>query len=148
MSNASQVYGDVPPVAGTTDLFTNQLRATLQSTASLVQQVNRDNGWYDSERTVGDDVALLHSEVSEMFEAYRVGGLADHSHSVPHETEDGPTWHRTSILKPEGFGSECADVLIRLLDTCSRRGVDLAGETRRKLDYNKIRGYHHGGKRL
>jgi hypothetical protein len=36
-----------------------------------VRKTNQQNGWYDDARTVGDDVALLHSEVSEMFEAYR-----------------------------------------------------------------------------
>jgi hypothetical protein len=55
---------------------------------------------------------------------------------------------QTRLPKPEGIGSECADVLIRLLDFCDRRGVDLMGETRRKMTFNLTRGYRHGGKRL
>lgn len=106
----------------------------LKDMQAEIREVNEANGWYEDERTVGDDVALLHSEVSEMFEAYRDGGLADQTARY-----DGPN-------KPEGFGSECADVLIRLLDTCERRGVDLDFEYARKSAHNRTRGYRHGGK--
>lgn len=115
------------------------LAIALHHAAERVYGVNQANGWFDDERTVGDDIALLHSEVSEMLEAYRDGGLADQT-ATPHQAG--------SIPKPEGFGSEAADVLIRLLDTCKRRGVDLAGEFERKLAYNGTRGHRHGGKIL
>lgn len=87
-----------------------------------VYQVNKANGWFDDDRSAGTDLALLHSEVSEMFEAYRDHGLEDvtlklckvfdHSHPTP---VGHP--HR---CKPEGFGSEAADVLVRYLDTMYR----------------------------
>ena len=105
------------------------LASALRDAEDLVYDVNVANGWFDDERTVGDDIALLHSEASEMLEAYRDGGLAD----------------QTTGAKPEGFGAEAADVLIRLLDTCKRRGVNLGEEFERKLEYNKSRGYKHGG---
>lgn len=106
-----------------------------------VLTVNRANGWFEDDRTVGDDIALLHSEVSEMLEAYRDGGLEDQTK----HTSGG-----LSLIppKPEGFGSEAADVLVRLLDTCERRGIDLAWEFERKLAFNETRGHKHGGKIL
>ncbi len=112
----------------------NVRETVLREMQAEVREVNEANGWYESDRTVGDDVALLHSEVSEMFEAFRDGGLADQT--SPYEPPS----------KPEGFGSECADVLIRLLDTCERRGVDLDFEYARKIEFNRSRGWKHGGK--
>lgn len=106
-----------------------------------VLRVNQANGWFEDDRTVGDDIALLHSEASEMLEAYREGGLEDQT-----ETWNDPEALR--LAKPEGFGSEAADVLIRLLDTCERRRVDLAWEFERKLAFNGTRGHKHGGKIL
>lgn len=120
------------------------LRDALAAAEESVFQTNQANGWFEDDRTVGDDVALLHSEVSEMLEAYRDGGLED-------QTKDGPVAFSVAgdgilLPKPEGFGSEAADVLVRLLDTCRRRGVDLAYEFERKLQYNGTRGHKHGGK--
>lgn len=113
----------------------------LKDAQERVYAVNEANGWFDEDRTVGDDIALLHSEVSEMLEAYRDGGLEDQTRQLKNP-EPG------QLPKPEGFGSEAADVLVRLLDTCKRRNVNLAAEFERKLAYNKTRGHRHGGKVL
>lgn len=120
----------------------SDLSAALEDAQERVYAVNVANGWFEDDRTVGDDIALLHSEASEMLEAYRDGGLADQT------TVQGDDWPEYMPVKPEGFGSEAADVLIRLLDTCKRRGVDLAFEFERKLAFNITRGHKHGGKSL
>lgn len=119
--------------------ITDELRGAILRAQHDVYSVNLDNGWFEDDRTVGDDIALLHSEASEMLEAYREGGLADQT-GLPAQVG--------ALPKPEGFGSEAGDLLIRLLDTCQRRGVDLASEFERKLRFNATRGHKHGGKNL
>lgn len=99
--------------------------ATLRDWAAEVYAVNEANGWFEDDRTVGDDLALLHSEVSEALEAFRRWGLEDMTDSecrngttvLAHAFADG------HLCKPEGVGSELADVLIRLLDTIARRDI-------------------------
>lgn len=94
---------------------------TLYDLQKMTREINEMNGWFDQDRPLSADVALLHSEVSEAYEAVRVGDMAN-------------------------FAEELADVLIRLLDTAERYQVDLTTETTRKLARNRSRGYRHGGK--
>lgn len=103
---------------------------TIEEMQAEVYENNVAHGWFEEERSVGDDVAHLHAEVSEMWEAYRVSGL------LPVTDFD--------TGKPDDFASEVADVFIRLLDTCKRRGIDLRAEYERKMAYNLTRPYKHG----
>lgn len=93
-------------------------------------------GWYDKPVDFGLAMALLHSEVSEALEAWRVWQFMDAT-DIAQEGE---------LPKPEGVGSEFADVLIRLLDDCARFGIDLEEEYARKMSYNWTRSYRHGQK--
>jgi NTP pyrophosphatase (non-canonical NTP hydrolase) len=115
----------------------------IQDMTREVREVNTANGWHDHGRTFGDGIALIHSEVSEALEAYRAWGVEDATGPPmnPGGTNGAPP-------KPEGVGSEFADILIRLLDECDRQGIDLSAEFTRKLAHNRTRGYHHGGKTL
>lgn len=103
-------------------------------------------GWYDKERSFGDMVALLHSEVSEALEAFRDRGLEAAEEHYDVRCAMGNDCRCTP--KPIGVGSELADVFIRLLDTCHRYGIDLANEYEKKMTYNRTRPYRHGGKSL
>lgn len=107
-----------------------------------IYEINVANGWYDSERSFGDCISLLHTEVSEAYEAYRRWGLDDMTEATYESTPE------RVVPKPEGVGSEFADIFIRLLDTCRRHGIDLEAEVARKNTFNRTRGYRHGGKRV
>lgn len=78
-------------------------------------------------------LALVHSEVSEMLEAYRDRGLE--------------AWTRDDG-KIEGVASEAADVVIRIADICGLLGIDLEAAVRSKCDFNDTRPHRHGGKLL
>jgi|TARA_R110002110_G_scaffold181380_6_gene387641 NTP pyrophosphatase (non-canonical NTP hydrolase) len=106
----------------------NQLRDEIYKIAT-------EKGWWDKERNVGEQLALIHAELSEALEEYRNGVDI----SLVYFNPDKPT-------KPEGFPTELADVIIRVLDMCGGAEIDIAAVVRQKMDYNKTRPYRHGGK--
>jgi NTP pyrophosphatase (non-canonical NTP hydrolase) len=122
----------------------------MKSLAVMTEEVYENTvakGWYETSRTFGDDVALGHSEWSEMLEAYRDYGMEDASFQACASKGDH-TSDEDHICKPEGIGSEAADVLIRLMDTCRRYDINLEFEYERKMAFNRTRPHRHGGRAL
>lgn len=109
---------------------------TLNGLVENSWTVADQHGWHDEERSFGDLIALLHSELSEALEEYRSG----------HDMTE--IYYRESDGKPEGVPAELADVAIRLGDLCGILGIDLEAAVRIKHEFNKTRPYRHGGKRI
>jgi NTP pyrophosphatase (non-canonical NTP hydrolase) len=79
-------------------------------------------GYWD--RTdIGTHLAYLHSEVSELFDAYRKG-------------PDKPCDKGIDLTAEE---EECADIYLIFLSLVHKRGIDLAKVVRKKVEFNKTR---------
>lgn len=118
----------------------------------LIHTNARAHGWWDGEsdnwfqrlmvkigirrpapeRNIPEVLALIHSEVSEALEAYRVGDMS---------------FRITKGGKPDGFPVELADIVIRVLDLAQFQGIDIERMMRAKHYYNIKRPLRHGGKR-
>lgn len=93
---------------------------------------------------------LVVSEIVEAQDELRSGRKVT---EVYYRSENGDV-HTEQMLedgvpqyKPEGFGVELADAVIRILDLCGVVGVLNLGELiMEKLEYNATRGAMHGGK--
>lgn len=129
----------------------------------------KEHGFHDVSRTVGDGVALLHTEISEAFEAYREGGGVGevwYEEKVPAYHKSGsaivsrgkPVWvvvvHErqnrdlTQPYKLCGVPSEIADLMIRAFDFAGEHKIDIEKFVLEKMAYNKTRPFRHGNKAL
>lgn len=121
----------------------------------------------ETQRTTGDDMALIVSEVSEALEAYRACAdpkaywetytldrtiLSTPVKNLTAEQVEAITGHTPETLglvgKPEGVGPELADAVIRILDYAEHVGLDMDFEVRRKMAHNEGREIRHGGMHL
>jgi NTP pyrophosphatase (non-canonical NTP hydrolase) len=97
---------------------------------------------------VMDKLLLLATEVSEATEDYRSGKDLNDFYCFDENGVKVLATRETSArgLKPLGFKSELADVVIRALELCSQLNLDLAEAIIVKIIHNTTRAYRHGGK--
>lgn len=88
-----------------------------------IHQIAVSKGWYtNSTLNLPEKLCLIHSELSEALEKYRMG-----------YDPSGPV-----------IATELADVIIRTLDLAEYLRIDMEDIIRKKMDYNKTRQYRHG----
>lgn len=130
-------------------LHTNDLLG-LRDYASRCHAAAIEKGWWENyDRNFGELIALIHTELSEMFEEYR-----DDKPVLYFQPGDGDR-----PGKPEGILAELADVLIRCFDLAQHiyNSTDTSDSSTVlpnieqavaiKMAYNKTRPHRHGGKK-
>jgi hypothetical protein len=137
-------------------------------------RIAKEHGFTDA--SIGEDFALIHSEVSEALEDYRNGRtvaevwyeekesptvtdgsmnvttVSIRTHALPYPTifllDGGDKLDLDHPYKPCGIPSELADVIIRILHFAGKHNIDIEQAVREKMHYNETRPFKHGGKKL
>lgn len=105
----------------------------LNLIAVACKRTAEEHGFTDA--TPGEDMALIHSEVSEALEDIRAGlPLNETIYDVEKNN------------KPCGVPSEMADIIIRVLHFSAKHGIDISQAVKEKMAYNETRPYKHGKK--
>ena len=82
-----------------------------------------------NERNTGEQIALMHSELSEALEGVRHGNPPD-----------------DKVPEFSALEAEFADTIIRIFDTAEEKGLNVIGAMFAKAQMNKTRAYRHGQK--
>lgn len=127
-----------------------------------------DHGFYDAELNLldavggdidesitlmhfalGQRIALIHSELSEALEADRKNKFADLAgfngpKQMTPRTGVDPFRDKFETHIKDTLEDEIADALIRILDLCAARNIDIGTHVRLKMSYNAGRPHKHG----
>ena len=100
--------------------FFNKLQAKAHTNAVA-------KGFWETKRSDGESIALMHSELSEALEALRHGNPPD-----------------DKIPQHSGAAAELGDTIIRIMDLAGKRGWNVAQAMIDKMAFNAKRAYKHG----
>lgn len=103
-------------------------KKTLNELANDIYETNKEKGFWDKERNVGEMLMLVNSELGEAMEAHRKDLMDDH------------------LPNYKGFDVEVVDAIIRLFDMAGGLNIDLDKIMSEKLAYNASRERLHGKK--
>jgi NTP pyrophosphatase (non-canonical NTP hydrolase) len=113
---------------------------TIREWQKVVYAQAKARGWHsEAHPDLADYLMNLHSELSELWEAYRARRLTEPCDKADNMRALG--LHPLSCLE-----EELADVAIRVLDTAEAFGIDLDRAMHAKHVYNGTRPFRHGNK--
>lgn len=121
----------------------------LNELAQKVFQIATSKGWYDNDKgkNMGERLALIHAEVSEALEADRKDSYCGLTMINWDALPDSEFMGCYDIGVKGTFEEEMADIVIRVLDMCALKGIDIEKHIWAKMRYNSMRPHLHGGKK-
>ena len=113
----------------------------LNSWRDTVHQLATEKGFHSIDPTpnIAAFCSNMHGEVSELWEAYRLGQLDKPCDKAEKMTEHG-------LVPLTCAEEELADIVIRALDVAGALGIDIERAVENKHRYNVTRAYRHGNK--
>lgn len=121
----------------------------LNELAKQIHDNNIEKGFYEKEKNIGEMLCLIHEEVSEALHSDRVDSYCTLDSD---QIKDLYAFHGESFLDnyigfiKGTFEEEMADIIIRVLDLCKYKAIDIESHIYAKIRYNTLRKYKHGEK--
>lgn len=113
-------------------------------------QTAKDKGFWGGDGapwSFGEKIALIHSELSELFEAWRKGIDKSDKDITVTDLSRGALGGPIGTRRITAIEEEVADVFIRLMDLCGKLDIDVGRVVMAKMVYNKKRPHMHGGRK-
>ena len=119
---------------------------TLNQLRDEIHEYAISKGFWDKERETGTLLMLCVSELAEAMEADRNVLYAD-LELIEKDKENfiDFKWSFENSIK-DTFEDELADTIIRILDLCGAKGIDIEKHIELKMKYNATRERLHGKK--
>ncbi len=119
---------------------------TLNQLRDEIHEYAISKGFWDKERETGTRLMLCVSELAEAMEADRNVLYAD-LELIEKDKENfiDFKWSFENSIK-DTFEDELADTIIRILDLCGAKGIDIEKHIELKMKYNATRERMHGKK--
>jgi NTP pyrophosphatase (non-canonical NTP hydrolase) len=119
---------------------------TLNKLRDEIHEYAINKGFWDNKRETGTLLMLCVSELAEAMEADRNGLYAD-LELIEKDKENfiDFKWSFENSIK-DTFEDELADTIIRILDLCGAKGIDIEKHIELKMKYNATREKMHGKK--
>lgn len=106
-------------------------------------------GFTDSNIT--QRLMLVHSEISEAFEAHRKDKrcrVDDYVKGYQHQESAEQKKAGFELHVKDSMEDEIADAVIRLLAFCGENNIDIEKHIDLKMEYNELRVFKYGGKKF
>lgn len=115
----------------------------LNEAAKSIHADAKRKGFWDSDRETGTLLMLMVSELAEAMEADRHGRVAN-IEKFDKDVKDTTMEISFQNHIKDTLEDEMADTMIRILDFCGAKGIDIEWHINKKLEYNRSRAHKHG----